>query len=293
MIQIIQSFNTINRIKELVPNLRYLDGKRDREEIEIASIKFVTPLSITPVAALINKKSLKHTYQGENKSYLETIHFPDGVEKIDSIQTQKTYWPIVHLRLKDLSKEEITRQLSTLHSKYLELLKRNIIADQRFLELVTNNTFGFLLGEIFDNVEEHSQAENLYLFAQYWPKTNACEICILDDGQGLLGSLKSAGREVVDSQDALQKILEKGLSSKTEFGEMKRGTGIRNTRLAITNQEIQGEFFIMSGDAAFLHSVSHGEHLIKLSNYFWEGTMIVMRLNRPITQFNLYNYVKI
>ncbi|MBU3925446.1 hypothetical protein KJ854_05975 [Patescibacteria group bacterium] len=292
MIKITGVFNTISRIKELIYNLQYLEDYKEKSKIGIDKIDFVTPLSITPVAAVINKKQLKYSYNGENILYLKTIRFPDGVKEIDKISAQKTYFPIIHLGLKSLSKTDIANQLGLLHTKYLDLIKNNIIADQRFLELVTNNTFGLLLGEIFDNIEEHSDAENVYLFGQYWPKTNACEICVLDDGQGIHKSLIKAGRNVKDSEDALRKILETGLSAKTEFGSIKRATGIKNIRSAIINKEINGEFLIMSGDSIFLDSAIQGEKFIKLTKYFWDGTIITLRLNRPISKYNLYNYVK-
>lgn len=292
MIRITGVFDTISRIKELIYNLRYLMGCEEKSKIGIDRIDFVTPLSITPVAAVINKKHLKYSYNGENISYLKTIRFPDGVKKIDKISAQKTYFPIIRLVLKNLSKADISRRLGQLHTKYLDLIKSNIIADQRFLELITNNTFGLLLGEIFDNIEEHSEAENVYLFAQYWFKTNACEICVLDDGQGIYKSLRKAGRNVKDSEDALRKILETGLSAKTEFGIIKRATGIKNIRSAIINKEINGEFFIMSGDSIFLDSAIQGEKFIKLTKYFWNGTIATLRLNRPVSRYNLYNYVK-
>ncbi len=292
MILICSHFSIIERIKELIGNLRYLESTDSGSTIEIQAIEFTTPLTITPVASVINKKELTYNYNGENASYLQIIRFPEGIDKLDGLSLQGTYIPIIHLHLKNLDRNTLSTQLNMLHSKFLELLRLKVIADESFIELITNNTFGFLLGEIMDNIEEHSDAENIYLFAQYWPKNNSCEVCILDDGVGLLGSLKKAGRDVSDSADALKKILEKGLSSKTEYGDIMRGMGIKYTRAAITNKEINGEFFIMSGSAAFLHSAKSGENFINFKEYFWPGTLVMLRLNKPLATFNLYNYVK-
>lgn len=292
MIKITGIFDTVSRAKELVYNLQYLKECKDGSEIEIDRIVFITPFSTTPVAAIINKKNLKYNYKEKNVSYLKTICFPEGIKKTDEISSYKTYFPIIHLNFEKLSRTDVVRQLELLHTKYLNLIRNNIIADQRFLELITNNTFGLLLGEIFDNIEEHSEAKNVYIFAQYWPKTNACEICVLDDGQGIYGSLKKAGRNVKNSEDGLRKILEMGLSSKTDFGDIKRATGIKNIRSAITNKEINGEFVIMSGDSIFLDSADYGKKFIKLTKYYWNGTIVALRLNKPMSQFNLYNYVR-
>lgn len=292
MIKITESFDTLFRIKELVCNLQYLGDCEDKSLIKISKIDFITPLSITPISAVINKKNLEYNYNEINVSYLKTICFPEGVEGVEKDSLQKTYFPIVHLNIENLSKIDMTHRLGSLHTKYLNLIKNNIIADQRFFALVTNNTFGFLLGEMLDNIEEHSEAKNVYLFAQYWPKINTCEVCILDDGQGVFKSLKKAGRSVKNSEDALRKILGTGLSAKTDFGDTKRATGIKNTRATLTNKEINGEFLIISGDSIFLDSANHDEKFVKLTKYFYDGTIVVLRLTRPISQFNLYDYVK-
>lgn len=292
MLSITSAFDTVTRLQELIANLRYLESLNEKACVAIKDIGFVTPLTITPVAAMINKKSLEHDYTGPNISYLQTIYFPEGLRELDRIIAEKTYLPIIHLLLAGVAKDEVTRKLGALHSKYLELIKLHIVADPRFLELLTNNTFGFLLGELFDNIEEHSLASNVYVFAQYWPKSNACEVCIIDDGIGLFGSLQKAGRDVTGHLDALRKILETGLSAKNEFGDIRRGTGLKHTRAAITNREINGEFLILSGDAAFLHSATHGQKFFQLTDYKWNGTILTMRLNRPFAAFNLYDYVK-
>ncbi len=292
MIDIRSQTDTIKRVKELLANLRYLQSVQKGSQIAISSIEFVTPLSIIPVAAIINEKELKHDYHGVIESYLKVIRFPEGISELESISSQKSYIPIIHFHVGNLNKQKMSEQLSALHSKFLDLIKMKIIADERFIELVTNNTFGFLLGEMMDNIEEHSNCRNIYLLAQYWPIINSCELCLLDDGDGLFGSLKNAGRDVKDSQDALRKILETGLSAKTEYGEKERGTGIKNIRSVITNKEINGELFIMSGNSAFFHSAKSGEIFINFKDYFWRGTIVMMKLNKPINTFNLYDYVK-
>jgi hypothetical protein len=292
MISIQTQPDTVLRIKELLENLRYLNSLPEGTNVVINEIEFATPLSVIPIASIINQKKLRYNYQGENASYLKVIRFPEGINELSGLGFQKTYIPIIHFHLGSLNKQEISQQLNVLHSKFLNLLRINIIADERFIELITNNTFGFVLGEMIDNIEEHSNAKNMYLFAQYWVKNNSCEVCLLDDGDGLLGSLKNVGRDVNNSYEALRKILETGLSAKTEYGDIKQGTGIKYTRLALTNREINGEFFIMSGNAAFLHSAKNGETFINFKNYFWQGAIVMMKLNKPISTFNLYNYVR-
>ncbi len=292
MITITSVFSTLDRIKELKSNLGYLQQVQAGESVNVSRLDFITPLSITPIAAIINSHSLKMNYDGPNAQYLKVIHFPEGISEIEGLSDSKSYIPIIKLPLRGMVKQDRSKSLNALHSKFLDLLRRNVIAEPRFIELISNNTFGFVMGEMLDNIEEHAQAENVYVFAQYWTKNNSCELCILDDGQGLFGSLSNAGRDVIDSLDALKKILNMGLSAKTEYGDIRRGMGIKSTRAAITNRELNGEFFVMSGNAAFLHTVSNGEIFVTFQDYSWNGTVVMMKLNRPSSSFNLYDYVR-
>jgi hypothetical protein len=285
---------TIQRLTELKSNLMSMEFQRANSPPLYVNAGFITPLSVVPLAAVINKRNLSWRCVSGSDSYLRTICFPEGITDPSQAAARRgsgTYFPLVHISLGSAPTDERSNQLDTLQSHFLDLVGRNMVADEEFIAKVKKNTFGFLLGEMLDNVKEHSLAENLYLLAQYWPAQNACEICLLDDGQGVYGSLKAAGRQVRDPHDALQQVLETGLSAKDEFGSITRATGIRNTRRALTNKEIQGEFFILSGDSAFLHSSQEGEKLIRLQNFFWNGTIIMLKINRPANIFDMYRYV--
>ncbi len=292
MLRITKSYNTIIRLKELSENLRYLSAFNEKDAIEIERIDFVTPLSITPVSAIISEKQLLYKFGGETSSYLNVIQFPHGVGDLQNVDSGHTYIPIIHLSLENLPPIERTTLLSQLHSLFLQLLRENIIANEEFIHLITNNTFGFVMSEMLDNIEQHSHAKNVYLFAQYWANQNACEVCLLDDGIGLLGSLQQAGRDVYSHIEAVQKVIDLGLSAKTEHGEIIRGTGIKSTRRAITNHQIKGEFLLMSGNGAFLQTEAK-KQFITLQSAQWKGTIVMMKLHKPLELFDLYNYIAI
>ncbi|MBU1627177.1 hypothetical protein KKB18_07385, partial [bacterium] len=188
-------------------------------------------------------------------------------------------------------KEQRMDRVQKLHEKYLDLLNSNIITDTQFIKYIKISTFDLLLNEMFDNISEHSQAQNAFILAQYWGKHKSCEFCILDDGIGLFGSLKNANRDVKDDYDALRKIVETGLSAKNEDGIMKRGTGIANTLSVLTNEIVKGEFFIMSGNSYF-RKTTKVEEFSQFDDYSWQGTIVMLRLNKPKEGFDLYEYIK-
>lgn len=294
MINIIDTSSTLNRLTELKKNLTYLDSQDDGSVIRIGKMAFITPLSITPIAYKISKKGLSYNYQGENRSYLETVFFPEGITDSRMIlsYSNRTYIPILCVHTASLGPQELTNQLNQLHSIFLQLIRTNVIADPEFIQLITDQTIGFVVSEIFDNIEQHAKASNMFIFAQYWRSNHTCEICILDDGIGIYHSLKKAGRAVQSSFDAIKQVIESGMSSKIKFVDSIRGTGVKNVRAALANRELNGEFMIVSGNAGFLHGASFGEKLLNFAEYSWNGTIVMMRFSKPTTPFNLYKYVK-
>lgn len=277
---------TLARFKELGANLEYLSNLPEGGSCTL-KIEFATPLSLLPLVSLIHQKKLQCN-EGMT-SYLHTVHFPDGEQKLEAL-CRGTYMPIVRLSLQGITDpDERSDKLDALHGGFLAVLRQNI-KNPEFSAMVTSGTFGVLLGELIDNINEHSQAKNVYIFAQYWPTIDTCEVCLMDDGRGLYGSLVAAQREVKDSEDAIRKIVETGLSAKDEFGETHRGTGLRMTRKAITSADIKGEFLIGSGDAAYLETTS-GSTLLKLSRTSLYGTMIMLRFEKPQRFPNIYQYV--
>ncbi len=292
MIQIVSNFTTDQRLRELFNNLRYLDSISYGEDCHFENIRYITPLSILPVAAVINEKDLVPKIPINLCSdYLRTMKFPCGVSDVMDEYQDKTYIPIIHLTIDSSNKQWLSQQLTRLYQQFLQLLRSNLIADPTFIQFVTEDTLGFLVSETLDNIGEHANARNVYIFAQYWSRSNSCEICILDDGSGLYGSLKNAGRNVEDSFDALKKIIEQGLSAKTNDPDSIRGTGIKNMRDSIINQDINGEFILISGNAGFFQSFQR-EQLITIKDYFWKGTILVMKINKPLTVFNMLRYVR-
>ncbi|MBI4081410.1 MAG: hypothetical protein HY423_02240 [Candidatus Lambdaproteobacteria bacterium] len=290
----------IGRISELVTNLTTLESAERRTSVELLT-QFVTPLAITPLAHPFCERELNWICDLPSvRAYLETVSFPCGRGIDERRQPGASYFPIVHVSLAGVPPEEKYRRFEVLHNLYLDLLKNNINdldplknkkTGREFLTLTTASTFGFLLGEIGTNVNEHADASDVYLFAQYWPKVDACELCLVDNGRGLCGSLLAAGRKVTDDLDAIRKVVTDGLSSKYESGQLARGTGIRNTIRLLTNQVVNGEFAIISGKAGYVCSPPGTLTFVEFGSFAWQGTIVHMRLKRPTRQVSIYDHI--
>jgi hypothetical protein len=121
---------------------------------------------------------------------------------------------------------------------------------------------------------------------------HSLEICIVDNGIGFYQSLRAADRNVIDEKDAMKKVIEERLSSKNELGKVKRGLGISTIREIVTSTELRGDFFILSGSTGYLQSLESGRMMITSPSQFYHGTIVMIRIRKAATAFNLYNYVK-
>lgn len=74
-------------------------------------------------------------------------------------------------------------------------------------------TLTYALREIMRNVVEHGETSHIWYAAQYWPTKSRVEVSILDEGVGLLASLRRNPRLNVDSnQKAIFMALQPGVS---------------------------------------------------------------------------------
>lgn len=88
MLSISSNFQpTSLRLKELMDNLRYLNSLPIKSRVDIKQIGFVTPFSITPIAAIINEKKL--TYSSKEHSWLAGLSKKSG-EKSKSAHGRAT-----------------------------------------------------------------------------------------------------------------------------------------------------------------------------------------------------------
>lgn len=74
-------------------------------------------------------------------------------------------------------------------------------------------TLTYAIREIMRNVVEHGDATHIWYAAQYWPTKNKVEVSILDEGVGLISSLRRNPKIKVESnQDAILMALRPGIS---------------------------------------------------------------------------------
>lgn len=132
--------------------------------------------------------------------------------------------------------------------------------------------FRVMVDELTDNIYLHSHFKNAMVMAQHFPPSSHIELCIMDDGITIGGSLRNAGM-MMEDDDALTAAL-KGLSSRKEVG---RGFGLRES-ISILTTKYDGQVLLASGRA-----ISHFDHdgpkgFLMRETLKLQGTLICIRL---------------
>jgi hypothetical protein len=291
MTQIHFKYNTHwQNLRHLIEILQKLERVKNNEKIEIASKGFATPFQVIPTACVINRKQLSSYVKNKHSEiagYLNTIQFPAGVnaEKVTH-GSSGNYLPIA--KVSGVKHAGLKRETAYKHieDQYRELILNCFPAIRDKL----SNAIAFFLSELIENAKDHSDGNNFYIFAQYWPALREFELCMMDDGIGLKGSLSKRYDYITSDEIAVREVIQRQLSARISEVEALPGTGLANTIRIVSNKELESTFTLLSGD--FGYSCSNDQcRWIKPGTLQITGTLINIRIKEPRETFNIFSYI--
>ncbi len=230
-------FDTLLILADMQRNLSVLKRAKAarKKTVELRIEKWATPIGLLPLAIYANRLNLNVTY-GRNatgvRSYLERIRFPEGTPNLKWARSS-SYLPITRL-----SPESDDETLTRYEELILKGIKKKEIRDS------FRDALKYLTSELVTNIKEHAHTDHYWILAQYWPKTETCQIAIADAGIGYLESYRNTEYEVSTNKEAITNAIN-GNSSKND---VERGAGIPGV-VKIFCEGYGGDIIIMSGDA--------------------------------------------
>lgn len=263
---------------------------------DFADVTFLHPFFLAPLA--IYKNTSGRDIECINmslriQSYLNSICFDRmlhfGQEKREDVEavmqkyTDKTYLPLCSFAMTDSNKDTFGSIIKT------------VLMKQANIGQGGSSSLSYLISELLDNIYEHSQSPNGYIFSQYLENDGVINLCIGDTGITIAGSFEKAGlyQGEIDGKEAeALKLANEGYSTKNRPEAENRGYGI-STSKAMLVIGMKGAFFMLSGGA--FHRYENGANdYIGLRNIFhWNGTVILMRIPVVIPEdFNYIDYLE-
>lgn len=234
------------------------------KHIDLEDAEWFYPTTLLPLAEFIKEhKDTKRTMPSNKitKKYISTIM---GGPKANA--KFLSYCPIVNL---PIPKDGAEKALEPLYE---------VQHNGRYCG--GGNAFKYMIGELFDNIYQHSSFTQAFVMAQRYPRLRFTEICVFDNGITIPGSFKQSGKPITPDVQAIARALQ---GATTKDGE--RGYGL-GTCTMIATVPLKGEIMVVSG-SGLVHLSSHGKQPLMLDlssqrNLHLGGTLVSLRI--PINQ---------
>ncbi|MGF7117362.1 hypothetical protein [Methanobacterium oryzae] len=297
---------------------KYLDMEKDptKGHVDISHMNFIAPASLLPAISFAEKYSIEKykTYNEETNTHLDKI--------LGRSESNSNLLPLLDVNLEKNHEKR---------DGYLNKLKidiRNLLfpaspfpAGINYSYYGGTDTFPYVIGQIIDNIKQHSNAKRVYSYSQKYPNEGQIDVGILDNGDTIPGKYEQARDkfynendinpyEVKNDCEAIFRSMN-GISTKEIF---KRSRLVRfaksaddilnsdalsfgiNSSIRLITEGLGGSFLIASRKGIF-----HMNNRIKQFEHSkdpFDGTFVCIRFNREFLnpkqyQKIVYNYNKI
>lgn len=239
--------------------------------LNLSDVTFFTPTTLLPLVAYIRNKKPSWIPPSDSSvaRYIRTV--TNGSRFRLAKLFRKSYLPMVPLPQNSNEANKILERIYEMHNhgQYCG----------------GENAFKYLIGEIVDNVYEHSEFTDSFVIAQKYVQLGFMDVCFFDDGITINGSFRKHGIPFQSDCQAISKALN-GASTKGE----ERGYGLCTTA-EIYTKGVDGEMLIVSGKGA-VECNNQQHQLYKLGkSYELEGTLVSVRMPYPAQEVDIYEYM--
>jgi len=237
--------------------------------IDLQNVDFIYPTTLLPLGNLIlqNKSVYKPPNDELVARYIDTIlenPSPDG--------GTGTYVPIVQL---SQNQEESSQSIERVYD----------IQRQDETLLGNAEAFTYVVGELTDNIYQHSQFARALIMGQKYHTKGYVDLSFFDNGITIPVTFEKIGLKLKPYEAIAEAI--NGASTIHED----RGFGLR-TCTAICIKGLEGQLLAVSGSGA-VYSSKDENNFYSLSNqYSLNGTLITLRIPLTAPSIDIYDYIE-
>ena len=272
-------FSQIEESLRITAEIEKSFDKREKIELDLSEVNWALPCSVI----LISGKLMEILSKGAEVSYippknskvrgwLSNIGFPIG-KKEDG----DTFVSIKHFSNNPENKNQVNKESNALMGS---------------MEDKIPNTFGssvkYILGELADNMDEHSNFTFASLMAQYYPRKKYLDMAVLDNGITIPFNFEKNDILFDKDSEAIRKALSGEVTTKKN--EKMRGYGLKSCR-DISLKEIKGELHVVSRKGVVILKEGEEPRLYDFIDVSLKGTFLYFRLPTPKNEVNIYPYL--
>jgi len=262
-------FNESDLGREYLKFCQLRNNAHHTKKMDLSNIDWFYPTNLLPLGIFIKTN---RDISVIPPSSSEVLSFYNIITKGKRhVSSRSSYHPIAEIPLDAHQRERMLEPLYAFESDYIG----------------GRNAFAYLIGELVDNVYQHSSFSTAYIMAQKYPKKRFIEISIIDNGISIHGAFKKAGFEF-DDTTALSEAI-KGRSTKRD---RERGFGLISS-INLLTKGLDGECLIVSRKGGFIAKGEDKQTFYNMGEYHaLNGTLICIRVSYITKTVNIYDYLE-
>ncbi len=260
---------------------------------DFSDVTFLHPFFLAPLAIYKSqtvKEIVCESISLPMQSYLNSIYFDrmlhfenaakETAEMVIEQYASHTHIPLCSFSMTDANKDAFSS------------IARDLIVRQAKVGAGISTPISYFISELIDNIFEHSESPNGFLFSQFLEQEGCIDLCIADSGITIFKSYEKAGlfqEEIGQDESESLRLANEGRSTKNRPGAENRGYGISTSKRMLV-EGLGGSFFMLSGSAFHRYEKSDINYYADVGKFFhWKGTLILLRI--PISAPSNFNYI--
>jgi hypothetical protein len=232
--------------------------------MDLSNQSFFFPATLLPLSLFLREKIKLYKYKKPKDpnvaKYLDIIKKRQVVDRQEFV----SYLPIVAL----------PREMNRFNPVFSRIC--DIAGD-----VGGKNAFRYFLGELTDNIYQHSNFHNALVMAQKYERRGEMHITIIDDGITIPGSLNGSGLFFGNDLDSITEAIQ-GASAKGDRG---RGMGLGSS-IKVLTKGYRGRVCVISRQGGIHFSEKEQRKLSLSEDFMYNGTLIAivvpLRLNKEV-----------
>ncbi|NQE46591.1 hypothetical protein C5S31_11275 [ANME-1 cluster archaeon GoMg2] len=239
------------------------------KKMDLSNIDWFYPTNLLPLGIFIKSNrdiSVIPPTASDVLSYYNII-----IKGKRHVSSRRSYHPIAEIPPDEHQRERMLEPLYAFESDYIG----------------GRNAFAYLIGELVDNVYQHSSFSNAYIMAQKYQTKRFIEISIMDNGISIPGAFKEAGFEFDDT-----KALSEAINGRSTKRDKERGFGLISS-INLLTKGLGGECLIVSRKGGFTAKGEDKKTFYNMGeSHALNGTLICIRVPYITKTVNIYDYIE-
>jgi len=250
---------------------------------DFSNCYFLGPFFLLPLKLLLEREAqyrqvtiIPPDSNSNFGNYYGIIRYPEGLyhenELAENLNTFrfKTYTPIVCFPASRLGNEPQLRDSCL-------TIVNSILKHQTGLSGGMLTGLMYLIDEAVNNIVDHSDSLRGYLFAQYYPSKSYLDLCIADNGLGILKNYLRSGYTIYHSDKEALVAAISGVSTKNRPEAEGRGFGIQTSKKMLVDG-LKGKYFLQTGRAIAFKTIDN-EQVVEIPEPLgFQGTFLALRI---------------